>query len=516
MEMVFTTPILVALAGIIISSLVLLWYAQKYRTQKISVDQFLINNQSLSGSEFANTFAATTLSLASTIIFFIEAHQAYGWLMGIGPLFFFAIQFYLLRTISNLEIDLKNIRTVADLWYAVFPSKAISRSIAIITVITILMAFFIELWVGSVILTTFLPKTAEFKACSFCALAVIVLLYVYNGGYAAIIKTDRWQLWLMILTSVAIVYFALVAPIINTSLKSESLLLFQLLSYNEGGWSLLIFLLWACIINLCFGFADLTVWQRMAASRSVQESYYGLLRGIWKMFVIFWLPMMSFILLYIKGYNYHTMEQFLELVLHTESGILGYVIFPLIVTGFATALFSTADSFMIACMYGLFDHSTFLPIIEKVPPQKREKTIKKYLVGSTLGLIIILSLLYYIHNNDIAGWIMPLFYAVFGLAATVAPLAIYAFHHHRKNLVPIKVTPLKNGILIFTLLLGWSTIIAGSFAEASTGLHYYSHLALLVALIIVCLGLLSAVRTSKTSSSTSIVANLEENHAFHY
>ena len=81
--------------------------------------------------------------------------------------------------------------------------------------------------------------------------------------------------------------------------------------------------------------------------------------------------MLCFIAIYTKGHMYGTMPEFLTLVFK-NSGAAGYIVFPLIVTGFSAALFSTADTFMIASIYGLCDKNTFLPTIRKMPSLERD------------------------------------------------------------------------------------------------------------------------------------------------
>lgn len=501
---------LIAIASIVLTSVFLLLYSKRYTMKKLTVDGFLIDNQNVSGNEFANTFAVSTLSLASTIIFFIEAHQAYGWLMGLGPLFYMAIQFYMLRFVSRLNIDLKKTRTLADLWYDVFPSKSISRSIAILTVLTALMMLFVELLIGSVVVSFFLPDTAFCKAFSFFVLGLIVLAYVYNGGYNVIIKTDNWQFWLMVFSSIAIVYFAVFAPFINETL-SIKMIINKLFSYNESGWPLFIFLLWACLINLCICFTDLAAWQRMAASSSIKQAYNGLFKGIWRTLFIFWLPMMSFILLYVKGNQYNAMDQFL-VILASQSGLLGYIIFPLVVTGFLTTLFTTADTFMIAILYGLCDRSTFLPKLEAVPEQYREKTMRKYLIMSTLFLVSVLTIFYYINSNEISVWIMPILYAVWAQSAAIAPLALYAIYRLKKGLPPLEVNIFNNTVILATLIGAWLIIIYGSIQQTFTKSAYYPQLSFLISLVIVTCGLAIAVSFPKFQSKTSVKLD----HALRY
>ncbi len=472
-----------AISGIVLSGLVFLFYAISIAQKRLSVDGFLISDKQVSGAAFSNTFASSTLSLATTIIFFIEAHRLYGWLMALGPMFFIAVQFILLKLITNLKLDLTKIRTIPDLWHSVFPNKTIARNLSFITVATCIMTMCLEIIIGSEILSVFLPAGAFWNTAAFFSISILVLGYVYYGGYRAIIETDKWQLTLLILATIAFVYFAFAAPIVNENLKSGDFGR-SLFSYSESGWSLCIFIVWACVINFCIGFTDICVWQRMSASRSTEESYKELFRGIWKFIFIFLVPMLCFIAIYTKGHMYGTMPEFLTLVFK-NSGAAGYIVFPLIVTGFSAALFSTADTFMIASIYGLCDKNTFLPTIRKMPSLERDAIIRKYLTIFSITLFVFLTAFYYMQQHRIAEWIMPIVYAVWGQVAIIAPLPIYALYRTYKGLPVLQVSKLSSNVLLTFIYIGWAIILYGSVA----GNHSLPQLTLIIGLLIVCIGL---------------------------
>lgn len=496
---------LLAIGGILLSGLVFLLYAKyKFDYNKTSLDGFLISNKDLSGKEFSNTFAAASVSLGGTIIFFIECHREYGILMALGPVFAVLVQFYLLKYFSTFadKVNTTEIRTVSDLWYKVFPSASMARGISIICIFTCMLGVAIELYMGSEILSYFLPSNDFSKALSFFTLGLLVIAYVRYGGYQAIIKTDTWQLGLLIAATVSMIVFAIKAPIVTPNTTNSDIIV-ELFNYSESGWPLFVFLAWACIINYCICFLDIAVWQRMAASNSTKESYKGLMTGIWKYIFVFIFPLCCFIIIYAKGHNYSTMTEFLSIIINQSPGISGYILFPLIVTGFTAALFSTADTGMIAAMYGLCDKNTFLPALQNITKAKQEIIIRKYVSLFSLFLVIFLSIFYYINSNEIQKYIMPIVYAVFGQMSMLAPLPIYALYRIKNDMPAITVSNTNNNVLMSSIALGCIIIWAGSYLEGQTGKQIWSHYAFLSSVIVMFLGVFIVAKLDRSKYSVT-------------
>jgi len=492
-----------AILGILVSGLIFLLYALWNKESKPSINGFLLSNRNLSGQAFVNTYAVTNVSLASNIIFFIAAHQLYGWLMGMALIVYTFVQYLMLHVVHHMGIDFKQIRTVADLWYYMFPSPIIARLMAGLTVFTCLLAVFIELYVGSVILSVFLPSAPIYEAGAFLLLGALVVGYVYWGGYRAIIKTDKWQLYLLILATIAIVGFSIGAPIIEPT-QSIMGVLQGLFQFQAAGWPLFTFIVWVCILNVSLCFMDIAVWQRMHAAVSPKVAAQGLLRGAWKVFTIFWLPMLSFVCLAAKGYEFTTMPDYLDIV-YRNSGWLGYITFPLIVVGFAAALFSTADTIMIAAIYGLCDRQTFLPLLERYPAEERSVLIRKYLSIFALLFMVFLSFFYYLQSQEIAQYIMPILEASWGIMVCLSPLPIYTFYRLKQGLPPLRVTEGNTRVLLITIILGSLVVLVGVFQEIKTGYLAYTQLSQLIAMLMMFVGLAITVRWPVIAKSRLIL-----------
>ena len=475
---------LIVIIGIIGTGVVFFIYAQYLTEKQITVDGYLLAQHTVSGSEFSDTFTAASVSLASNIMFMISAHKEYGYIMFILPLFYCLIQYFFLITIKKYSLNLKEMRSIADIWSHMFSGKIIPKCIAMLCTITCMMGIFVELLVGSEILSVFLPNTVLYKSMAFFILGLIVTLYVYYGGYKGIVKTDTIQFYLMLIAVIAMMYFSIKSPILNN--VNPTHILSNLLIHGEKGITLFIFLAWGISSNILLAVTDIAMWQRMAASASIQDSLVGFIKGSWKIVVAYAFPVMAFVILYLKGNNYNTMPQFLNIVLTQSAGIESYIIFPLIVIGFAAALFSTADTSMIASLYALSDKHTFLPKLEKITNDAQKNILRKYLAIFYIALFLILSILFYIAQSKIGKWIIPIMYAVWGQICILAPLIMYALYRIITKKPYLQTTKAQNYILMVSLIIGWCIVLAGAF----TTVHLYSQITFLLSNMVSCIGLL--------------------------
>ncbi len=482
------TPVIafLTISGILISGLVFLLHGIR-NNHKLTIDGFLLANRQLSGEAYANTYSATNISLASNIIFFIAAHQVYGWMMGLALIAYTIVQFYILYIVRKLNLDFNKIRTISDLWYEVFPSKKIARIITFTVVTGCFIGLFLELYFGSVILSIFFPDMIIYQAGSFLVLGFMVIAYVYLGGYNTIVKTDKWQVGLLILATLALGYFAATVPAIGSA--TETSFVQKISGHTESGLSLIVFLFWVCSLNVFLCFIDISTWQRMGASKSIGEASRGLFKGLWKIAVIFWGPMMAIVFIGAKGYSFNSLPEFFN-VIYQYSGNLNYIIFPLVAIGFAAALFSTADTILISTMYGMCDQNSFLPHLEKFPKEQQHSKLKHYLSQFTAIIVSLLTIFYYIQGNDgIASYIMPLIYASWGVLIGMAIFPMIAFYRMWYDLPKINVSRISEYTIIATLIVAASITIIGSFFEYNTDDMIYSQIANLLTVLVVGAGI---------------------------
>lgn len=494
-------PEIIALIGIMLSSMVFYKYARKVNDEKLTLDGFMLSDRNISASQFSNTFAASSFSLATNTMFLFVNCQNYAVFMLVAPITYLLGHYMFIALVRKSNVDVNDCRTVSDLCYKFFKSRAIARLITAMTVSSYIMLVFIELFLGSIVLTFFLPETLIFQTISFLGIGIIVLLYVKLGGLKALIMTDKWQLFLMMLATSLITVFALIAPTINHA--TSAMILKSLLTPTESTKDLIIFMLWLTMMNFLMPFTQVANWQRVTASKNVSISWKGLIFGTKNVVLLFLLTLFGFMLLKAKGYQLTSLAEFLELV-KSSGGISSYVIFPLMIVGFCSMVFSSADTAVISVTYAICDQNSFLAKFSRMSENKLRKT----LTGLILAILIALTVIYWFQFTALKDWLLPLIYGVCGQIAILTPLPVYILWQHRKKngFKSMANTGIKSSIIFAGILLSWGLLIYCSYLTKVTGEQSFSQLSVPFGCLLISILILMTKNISSRSFS-AIVRN---------
>ncbi|NQY42608.1 MAG: hypothetical protein HRT87_04605 [Legionellales bacterium] len=447
-------PEILSLIGLLTSSLVFYTCAYRINRENLNMEGFTLSNRNLSKNQFGNTFTASSMSLATVLVFFISTQKEYGLFLLACPIGFVLGQYIFFYTVRKCNVDFSKCRTISDLVSTVFPSKKIARAITAITIVSYIGLAFIELYVGTIILTFFMPKSAIWQTLAFFIIGITVLLYIRLGGYKAIVKTDKWQLSLMLLAITTIFLFSILLPYSDTPKTYVNSFYFV----NVSPIWALVFVIQILFTNITGPFTQLTGWQRIVASSSVDEAWKGLKRATWKTLFIWTVPIISFVLLRTKGYDITELEKFLYFARNT-SELTATILFPIVVVGFASALFSSADVAIIAIIHALSDQNTFQSSFQKLPYRK----FKRYLTIFTICILAILSALYWIKYLELTNYLVPLVHSSFGQMNILIPLSAYAIYRINNNQ---QETKFNENYIFFSILLGWSFVLIGVWLSA--------------------------------------------------
>lgn len=482
----------ISLIGIIGSGICFWVYAKKKEILNPSLNQYLLADKQIDNKDFAGSFVASTVSLGGNIMFFIACHRIYGWLMIIGPIFYIIAHIIFLLVLKQINAREINYKTFPELWLAVFPCKITARCIAIISVVACLLFFFIEVHVGSAILYILFPQYDILKHLAFFFIGLTILAYAYHGGYLAVVKTDRWQLILMIGASVALWILAVYIP---TNDGYGQNMIKRLFSYDEPSNLMTgIFLVWAIIINICGCFYEPTILQRIHASKNIKEALLGTFKSIWGFIFVLLIPILSFTLIYVKGYYYDTLEEFLSLIANHGGGIK-FILYPTIIVGFAAALFSTADTSAIAVIYSICDQATFANMLQK--NHAEQKFFRRLIVLSFVVIVLLMTILHYAIASKLGALIVPVMYIIWGTLSIVSPLTMYALYRLANGLPAMQANQRQKINLLIFGLLSIGTIFYGTIKAIDTNLQVYSQLSLLVALAVMSIGVWVTIRLEK-------------------
>ncbi len=489
-------PEILAILGLIISSSVFYLYARMVNKETMSLDGFMIADSTLNKSQFSNTFTASNVSLCLTVIFFGGNAKNLGLFLLASPITYLWGHFFFIWLLKQTKLDLSNCRTLADLVGLVFPNRAVVLLVSLMTLSSYILLVFVELYIGSVLFSFFLPQGILYQTMSFFAIGILVLMYVRLGGYRAIVKTDKWQLTLMILAIGGIFVYGLIVPVANDSTTQE--VLFNMTKYTGDTLFGIIFSLWLALINSIYAFAQVSNWQRASATKDHDISWKGLINSSWKVIALFVIITVGFLLLVAKGYEFVSIVDYLRLVRDT-GGISSYVIFPLMVVGFSSMVFSSADVAIIAVNYSLADKNSFLDYFSNL----NEKALRRALSNTTLAILLILTIFYWLQFSSLNEWLMPIIFTACSQLGVLTPVPIFMILYLKKYGELPSINTSRRNILIFFngMLLAWIGLFIGTYLSKTTGNQLFSLLPLPVG-ILFTLGAIITISNAKVQNNS--------------
>jgi len=225
-----------------------------YPFRKTTRERFLISNRKLGGISNGFSIAASKIGggllVTYSTLFFAFGWSAIFYFVGIiiGYLFFYLFAFKLVD-----ESKEKNYYTVADYFSNKFGNK-VGLVIGVLTTFSVLGWIFTNLAAGGIILSNISDISPFFTTI---ALALVIGLYLYVGGFASVIKTDVIQ-YIALLT-IAIIF----ALLLYTSDSQTHDI--QVSSVPMG------MIVGFILLGILFPMGSAELWQRIYSSKSKKE-----------------------------------------------------------------------------------------------------------------------------------------------------------------------------------------------------------------------------------------------------
>lgn len=456
------------LTALALSVVVFYLLASRARGESLTVLGYTLADRQIGQREFGASLVAASTSLATVLLFFLSTANYYGLVLLWCGLTYFLGQAIFLKYVTGKPLLGRDIRTISDLWYGTILSPLNARLITAITVSSFLIILFVELYIGSIILTYFIrpmvPAYAD--ALGFAFMSLLVIGYVRIGGLRGVMQTDQWQLKMLLAAVLALALFALIA-VPQPAASGATPWYFAL---QAGPKEIILFCVWILILNLTLPFSQLSSWQRVAAAKSPEEVWAGF-KSHAKFLLFAWIvPVLAFVYLVSRGYVFGDVTQLFQ-ALRSAGGITDGILYPIIVVGFGAALFSTADTALIALGTALADNNTFRGPLERMS-EKRLRGAFTVFALLTLG---VLTVVFAIAEADVGAWFIPLIYAIFGQLVVVAPLVLYSLR--RIGDAPKEISSLGSYLVAAGLLVGWVVIMVAVFIDQNQGTYIWSQLA---------------------------------------
>ncbi len=483
-----TTAEWTAVLGLAFSGFMFYTLASRSRGSTLTVLGYTHADREVDHSRFGASLVASSTSLATVILFFLATASHYGYVLFWTGLTYIAGQGLFTWYVKDKSVLKRDLRTVSDLWFWTVRDQFLARLISVITVTSFLIILFVELYVGTIIVGYFLARyvPAGANLWAFLMLSVLVIGYVQIGGLRGVMQTDRWQLGLMLIAVAALLFHSILAPVSPAGTPRSS---FWFTNVDFAG--AILFCAWILMLNFTLPFSQLSSWQRVTAAKSGKEAWKGFRDHAIPFFLVWMVPIIAFMLLATKGHTYSDLGGLFD-EMKSLGDVSEAVLFPLVVVGFGSALFSTADTAMIALGAALADRNTFLSRLEK----HQDAQLRRIFTWFAFAVMVALAGVFALAEAGLGAWFLPLIYAIFGQLAIVSPLAMY-------GLLKADATPLHMGaggrlLIAAGLFVGWGVVLGAVFVDQSQGTQIWSQAATIAGFAITGGALLLALRFFET------------------
>ena len=488
-------PEMLCIIGLIVSASVFYWHARLVSQRKLGLDGFMLANKELNKNQFGHTFSASSYSLGMMVPFLLINSKIFGIFILVSPLTFVAGYIFFTWVIKNSNIDLDDCRTLSDIIYKIYPNKTIAKLITCITITSYVMLLFIEIYTGTCILTVFLGEHLGFQTIAFFLIGIVSLLYVLLGGMVSLVITDKYQLLMAMFAVFSIFVFGLLAPSLSPIAMSN--IMTGITNYTADTVSMAWFLIWLAFINFVAPFTQLVCYQRLSATSSKDASWKGIIKGSRKLLLMLLLTVFGFMLLHLKGYEIKGLNDFFLLV---KNGDLfsRIVLFPILITGGLSMIFSSTDIAIIAIFYALSDSNTFKEKFNNLDDVQLRKTLKIF----TIIILAVLTVIYWLQYAGMQSWLMPLIYTTCSQLAILAGIPIYFIYKLKREgrFIPIKATR-KNSLILFgSISFSWALLFVGGYFSKITGSAYHSLISMPIGTIIIFCSVIWTDFYSKTGN----------------
>lgn len=308
--------------------------------------------------EFSASTVATSISLATVVLFFFEAAP------GLGPWLLWccvttALGVYLVKVFSKpiwQKMSQYDHRPSLHEFLGVeFGSRKVALIGAVCTSLGYLGVFGLELYIGSVFLSGLLGGIPQWIIV--VVVSLVGFTYTAIGGFRTVIVTDRIQMFTIwaFIAALFVFYFTYIPQnggwAYNISKLPENVKSFT--------WdnNLVSFIIGIFIINICMFLVSMSIWQRIAATRESSTMTKGLWSSVLGTAFSWTLLVIAACLVYVAivpNQNENPLTTLLNFVGHS-SGLLPKIILFVSVIGLFGSQLSTASTQLIATAHTIYE-----------------------------------------------------------------------------------------------------------------------------------------------------------------
>lgn len=438
-----------------------------------------------SSSEFSASTAATSISLATVVMFFFEQIENLGsWLFWCAGTT--AIGIYLVQRLSPKiwkKMDSYKFRpSLHEFLGTEYDSQKLAIIGSIVTILGYLGTFGLELYIGSVFFSGLLPSVPQWLVV--VIISIVGFTYIALGGFRVVIITDKIQMkfiWLMIIILLSFSIFRMSSFGMSDALNNipNTVFLPNFIPYP--------FLLGILVINFAMFLVSMSIWQRISASQNPETATVGLWKGTlqtvssWSLLIIA-ASLTFFFVNPIEGEN--LLLTFLN-YLGDSQGVVGLIIVFVVVLGLFGSQLSTASTVLVATAHTLYED-----IVSKIRKSSLEERLSNrqelnlsrvILTISAILAIIIMSIL-----SSLGFDILSLAFIVYGGQLSLFAPILLSLYLERNDLKIISNYALT--AVVLGLLFGWSSAALGKICSAQNLILLSPVISLVVSSLVMVIG----------------------------
>lgn len=381
-----------------------------------NASQFFLCAKSMRRKEFSASFAASSTSLATALIFFVTLGATFGLPVLLAPVTYFLGAYVMSRFLNreSIQATVREGTSLMQFLNVATGSPTVSFIICLVPALGVLSILLIEFYVGVSIFSVFAAQGTANVQLTLALLSVLIMIYTAIGGFPAVVKTDAVQLNLIWLGALAVFLLCLFhyltaetqasidwAP--NPLFGNGFILLPAAITFN------------VVVINAFLQFTQLRTWQMIAASRSSGEVRTGLLRGafsvalLWTVFAL-----VGILARPVLGIDTSSIDSFLRSMNASPNLLIAYIALPIFFVACMSALVSTADS-------------ALLPLSQFV--NERMGTNQNNLLTPRIIIVVfvlLVNVMYHLVFNVLKYDFLQLLFTIFGLVIVTGPVIILA------------------------------------------------------------------------------------------
>lgn len=389
---------------------------------------------------FANSLVASGTSLATVLVFFLTAAPLFGWWLLMCPFLFAVGNWVLYRVYLSVDANGYFAETpgqtegvsglIPFLGYRLTGSRSVGWLLLIVSLVNLLAVLTLELVIGVEVFGYLASRSMEAPASSisefgiFVFALVLLLAYVFVGGFRAVVASDAWQM-----RAIKLAIILTLASLILVALTTRR----QSLNLSVLHQSPPPSILWGFVVNVILAnlFAPLSQessWQRFRAFRDKPSFMLGkAMRRSIATALALWCGMilLAFVTQIITSdserSSLSSISGFLETIRVLDDWWFPFFVFPVLAVAALSALFSTADTCIAALLY-LIQYSD---VSQKTAEQKQRLNQLPVTYYAAMALIFLFSVGIYAF---VRLWFKPtifqLVFSVFSNLIVIAPAVL--------------------------------------------------------------------------------------------